>query len=46
MMAQLLLRKRNREGAKRQLQEAKSFASNPQIQEQIKMIVKQARIRL
>lgn len=46
MMAQLLLRKRNREGAKRQLQEARSFASNPQIQEQIKMIVRQARIRL
>ncbi|MCE2503499.1 MAG: hypothetical protein J4G05_05535 [Chlorobi bacterium] len=46
MMGQLLLRKRNRVGATRHLQEAKSLASNPQIHEQIKALAKQARIRV
>lgn len=46
MVAQLQLRKRNRQGAKRHLQEAKSLTSNPQIIEQIRTLVKQARIRL
>jgi len=46
MIAQLQLRKRNRQGARRHLQEAKSLTSNPQILDQIKSLVKQARIRL
>lgn len=46
MLAQLQLRKRNRQGARRHLQEAKGLTSNPQILDQIKSLVKQARIRL
>ncbi len=46
MMAQFLLRKRNREGARRQLIEAKSFASEQQLKEQIKTMSKQHRLRL
>ena len=46
MMAQFLLRKRNREGARRQLAEAKSFAAEPQLKEQIKVLAKQHRLRM
>ena len=46
MVGQLLLRKRNRQGAKRHMQEARSLTSNPQILEQIRSLAKQARIRL
>ena len=46
MLAQFLLRKRNREGARRQLVEAKSFASEQQLKEQIKTVAKQQRMRL
>ena len=46
MLGQLLLRKRNRMGATRHLQEAKSLTTNPQIQEQIRTLAKQARIRV
>ncbi len=46
MVGQLLLRKRNREGAKRHLQQARSLTSNDQILDQIKTLAKQARLRL
>ena len=46
MLAQLDMRSRNMEGAKRYLREAKALEPGEQIREQINMIVKQARIRL
>ena len=46
MLAQLDMRQRNMEGAKRYLREAKALEPGEQIREQINMIVKQARIRL
>ncbi len=46
MVGQLLLRKRNRQGAKRHLTEARSLSSNEQILEQIRTLAKQARLRL
>jgi tetratricopeptide (TPR) repeat protein len=46
MVGQLLLRKRNRQGAIRHMREAKSLTSNEQILAQIKELAKQARIRL
>ena len=46
MIAQLLLRKRNRVGATRHLKEAKDLAKNQQIHEQIKTLVKQQRLKL
>jgi len=46
MMAQLDLRQRNMEGAKRWLREARDLRPGDQIREQINSIVKQARIRL
>src|SRR5688500_4527059 len=46
MLAQLDMRSRNMEGAKRYLREAKALEPGAQIREQINMIVKQARIRL
>lgn len=46
MVGQLLLRKRNRQGAKRHLQEARTLTSNPQILDQVKTLAKQARLRL
>ncbi|MGE3800784.1 MAG: hypothetical protein AB7H80_07170 [Candidatus Kapaibacterium sp.] len=46
MLGQLLLRKRNRMGATRHLQEAKSLTTNKQIHEQIRTLAKQARIKV
>lgn len=46
MMAQLDLRTRNTEGAKRFLREARDLKPGDQIRQQINEIVKQARIRL
>jgi hypothetical protein len=46
MMAQLDLRTRNNEGAKRFLREAKALEPSQQVKEQINSIVKQARLRL
>ncbi len=46
MMAQLDLRVRNTEGAKRFLREARDLKPGEQIREQIATLVKQARIRL
>lgn len=46
MLAQLDLRSRNMEGAKRYLREAKALEPGDQIREQISTLVKQARIRL
>ena len=46
MLAQLDMRQRNMEGAKRYLREAKALEPGQEIREQISMIVKQARIRL
>lgn len=46
MMAQLDLRVRNTEGAKRYLREARDLKPGEQIREQIATLVKQARIRL
>jgi hypothetical protein len=46
MMAQLDLRNRNMEGAKRFLREAKSLEPSDQVRDQINLIVKQARLRL
>jgi hypothetical protein len=46
MLAQLDLRQRNMEGAKRYLREARALEPTEQIREQINTIVKQARIRL
>lgn len=46
MLAQLDLRNRNTEGAKRYLREAKALEPTQQIREQISTIVKQARLRL
>jgi hypothetical protein len=46
MMAQLDLRNRNMEGAKRYIRDAKALNPTEQIKEQINMLVKQARLRL
>lgn len=46
MLAQLDMRQRNMEGAKRYLREARSLEPGQEIKDQISMIVKQARIRL
>ncbi|MDB5033098.1 MAG: hypothetical protein JWQ98_339 [Chlorobi bacterium] len=46
MLAQLDLRSRNNEGAKRYLKEAKALGPGEQIKEQINYIVKTARLRL
>ncbi len=46
MMAQLDLRSRNKEGAKRYLREAKALEPGEQIREQISYIIKQTGIRL
>ncbi|MBC8144465.1 MAG: hypothetical protein H7X80_02700 [bacterium] len=46
MLAQLDMRSRNMEGAKRYLREAKALEPGEQIREQINMIVKQQRLRL
>jgi hypothetical protein len=46
MLAQLDLRQRNMEGAKRYLREARALEPTEQIREQINTIVKQARLRL
>lgn len=46
MLAQIDLRSRNTEGARRNLREARALEPGPQIREQINLIVKQARIRL
>ena len=46
MLAQLDMRSRNMEGAKRYLREARALEPGEQIRDQINMIVKQARIRL
>ena len=46
MLAQLDIRSRNREGARRHLKEAKAMNPSEQIREQINMVVKQGRLRL
>lgn len=46
MLAQLDLRNRNTEGAKRYIREAKGLEPSQQIREQISTIVKQARLRV
>jgi hypothetical protein len=46
MLAQLDLRSRNLEGAKRHIREAKGLNPSEQVREQINTIVKQARLRL
>jgi hypothetical protein len=46
MLAQLDIRSRNNEGAKRYLREAKALEPSEQVRDQIKMIVQQARLRL
>ncbi|HVK40197.1 MAG TPA: hypothetical protein VNA88_16820 [Candidatus Kapabacteria bacterium] len=46
MLAQLDMRQRNMEGAKRYLREAKALEPGQEIKDQIAMIVKQSRLRL
>lgn len=46
LIGQLLLRKRNREGGRRHLVEARSLTDNKEIKEQIRILAKQARIRM
>lgn len=46
MLAQLDIRSRNNEGARRYLREARDLSPSEQVRDQIKMIVQQARLRI